>query len=150
MKKIMILMAIVGAALLLTGFSALYAHDTGHGQGWHGGGMGHRGMGHQGQGMMGQHGGGMGHRGMGWHDGHRGNMPCPNCPYANENAAGEPISLDQARSMAERYTARNPNLNVGSVEEKDGAYRAEIVTKDGSLVDRMVIDKSTGRMHSVY
>lgn len=157
MKKIMILMAIVGAALLLTGFSTLYAHGGwGSGCGWraqsgHGGGMGHRGGGmHDGRGM-GRHGRGPHHDGgMGRHEGHRGNMPCPNCPYANENAAGEPISLDQARSMAERYAARNPNLNVGSVEEKDGAYRAEIVTKDGSLVDRMVIDKSTGRMNSVY
>jgi hypothetical protein len=150
MKKLMILMAIVGAGLLLTGYSSLYAHDTGHGhgQGWHGGGMGQHG-----RGMMGQHGGG-----MGWQGGHRGNMGCPNCPYANNysapnmnnNAAGQPMSLEQARSMVENYVARNPNLNVGSVEEKDGAYQAEIVTKDGSMVDRMVIDKSTGRMHSVY
>ena len=60
------------------------------------------------------------------------------------------MSLDQARSMFENYVARNPNLKLGSVEEKDGAYQGEIVTKDGSLVDRMVIDKSTGRMRSVY
>lgn len=159
MKKLMILMAISGAALLLTGFSTLSAHGGGgNGHGWHaqsghGGGMGHHGGG------MGRHGQGRHHDGgMGWHDGHRGNMPCPNCPYANDyaapntnnNAARQPMSLEQARSMAENYVARNPNLKIGSVEEKDGAYNAEIVTKDGSLVDRMVIDKSTGRMRSVY
>lgn len=87
---------------------------------------------------------------MGRHGGHGGNMPCQNCPYANNNAASQPMSLEQARSMVGNYVARNPNLKIGSVEEKDGAYQAEIVTKDGSMVDRMVIDKSTGRMHSVY
>lgn len=60
------------------------------------------------------------------------------------------MTLEDAREMAQNQVRQNPNLEVGSVEEKDGAYRAEIVTQDGSLVDRLVINKFSGSMHSMY
>lgn len=41
-------------------------------------------------------------------------------------------------------TANNPRLKVGKVTEDDNAVRAEIVTKEGSLVDAYRIDKKTG------
>lgn len=39
----------------------------------------------------------------------------------------------------------NPRLAVGNVEEKKDRVMVDIVTKDGSLVDRYSIDKQTGR-----
>lgn len=39
----------------------------------------------------------------------------------------------------------NPNINVGKVEEQDDdTIIAEIVTKDGSLVEKMKVDRHTG------
>ena len=41
----------------------------------------------------------------------------------------------------------NPNVKVGTVEEKDDdTIVAEIVTQDGSLVQRLEVDRHTGRM----
>jgi len=45
---------------------------------------------------------------------------------------------------------RNPNLKLGEIEDKGNAFEAEIQTKDGSLVDRILVDKYTGWMRSVY
>jgi hypothetical protein len=39
----------------------------------------------------------------------------------------------------------NPRLKLGDVKEKDAdSITADIVTKDNSLVDRVIIDRHTG------
>jgi hypothetical protein len=44
----------------------------------------------------------------------------------------------------------NPNVKVGTVEEiDDDTIVAEIVTQDGSLVQRLEVDRHTGWMHPV-
>ena len=60
-----------------------------------------------------------------------------------------PLEEDGARSVVEKYLAstRNPNLKLGKITEKKDAFEAEIVTKDGSLVDKVLIEKSNGWMH---
>ncbi len=54
--------------------------------------------------------------------------------------------------MLENYlkSTRNPNLKLGKIQEKDSVFEAEILTKDGSLVDKIAVDKATGWMRSVY
>ena len=54
--------------------------------------------------------------------------------------------------MLEDYlrSTNNPNLKLGKIEEKETTYVADIVTKDGSLVDKITIDKNTGWMRSTY
>jgi hypothetical protein len=45
----------------------------------------------------------------------------------------------------------NPNLKLGNIKDEGSAYEVEIVTKGGnSLVDRILVDKRTGWMRSVY
>jgi hypothetical protein len=60
-----------------------------------------------------------------------------------------PLEEDGARSVVENYlqSTRNPNLKLGKITEQDDAFEAEIVTKDGSLVDKLLVEKSTGWMH---
>lgn len=55
---------------------------------------------------------------------------------------------DVKHMMEHRLTWRgNPNVKVGKVEEQDGdTIIAEIVTQEGSLVDRMMVDRHTGMM----
>ena len=57
-----------------------------------------------------------------------------------------------AKELLENYlqSTRNPNLTLGKIEDKGNAFEAEIRTKDGSLVDKILVDKRTGWMHSVY
>ena len=63
---------------------------------------------------------------------------------------GQPLSADQAKAMVEQHISGNPNLKVGKVTPKDDAYEVDIVTKDGSLVDKIQVNKQTGWFRSVY
>jgi len=60
-----------------------------------------------------------------------------------------PLKEEGARKVVENYihSTRNPNLKLGKITEQDDAFEADIVTKDGSLVDKLLVDKSTGWMH---
>ena len=44
----------------------------------------------------------------------------------------------------------NPNLKLGKIEEKDNGFEVDIVTKNNSLVDKILVDKNTGWMRSAY
>ena len=64
-----------------------------------------------------------------------------------------PMSEKDAKAILENYlkSTRNPNLKLGKIEDKGSAFQGDIVTaKDGSLVDKILIDKYTGWMRSVY
>ncbi len=59
----------------------------------------------------------------------------------------EPMSADDVTKMFEQHLAwmGNPNLKVGSIAEKDAdTVTVEIVTQDGSLVQRYEVDRRTG------
>jgi uncharacterized membrane protein len=60
-----------------------------------------------------------------------------------------PLNEEGARTVVESYlqSTRNPNLKLGKITEQGDAFEAEIVTKDGSLVDKLLVDKSTGWIH---
>ncbi len=107
-------------------------HGSGMGTGMMGGGM--MGSG-QGSGMGG---GMMGGRGYGYDQ-----------PYA---APGKPLEMKDAKAMMENYvkSTRNPNLKLGKIKDKGDAFEAEVVTKSNSLVDKILINKQTGRMSSAY
>lgn len=58
------------------------------------------------------------------------------------------LSVDEVKGLVEHRLAmwNNPNLKVGEVKEKDATtISADIVTKDGSLVEHMEFDRKTGR-----
>lgn len=104
-------------------------HGQGMTQGWHGRGRG------------------PGMRGRGWGRGQ-------NMPYAGQQQSGqqqmEPLDEEAAQGLAENYVARNPNLQVGEVNEKEDVYEANIVTKDGSEVEKLLIDKNSGWVKKEY
>jgi hypothetical protein len=64
----------------------------------------------------------------------------------------KPLTEKDVRAILENYvqSTRNPNLKLGKVTEKDYYFEAEILTKDNSLVDKILVDKQTGWMRSVY
>jgi len=63
---------------------------------------------------------------------------------------GQPLTADQAKAMVEQHISGNPNLKAGKVTPKDNAYEVEVVTKEGSLVDKIQVNKQTGWFRSVY
>ena len=134
------------------GTQAGRGYGPGMGMGWQGGrgygpgmamGMGRHGGRGYGPGMSRQGGRGFGGpgKGMGWGGG-RGFGG-----YGPDAAATADITVDTVKSAMEaRLKWRgNENVKVGEVAEKDeNTIVAEIVTKDGSLVQRFEIDKKTG------
>ncbi len=119
----------------------------GSGYGYGGGGM----MGRRGAGMMQRWGGDYGPMHRGW-QGAPQYAPGRGPGYGYQGPE-EPLNMEEARSIVERYlySSRNPNLKVGEIDEKDEVFEADIVTrKEGDLVDRVQIDRRTGWMRSVY
>lgn len=64
----------------------------------------------------------------------------------------KPMEEKDAKAMLENYiqSTRNPNLKLGEIKDVGNAFEAEILTKDNSLVDKILVDKSTGWMRSIY
>lgn len=64
----------------------------------------------------------------------------------------KPLEESDAKAILENYlkSTRNPNLKLGRLEDKGNAFEAEITTKQNSLVDKVLVDKYTGWMRSVY
>lgn len=64
----------------------------------------------------------------------------------------KPMEEKDAKALVENYLTsnRNPNLKLGKIEDRGNAFEAEILTKNGSLVDKILIDKATGWMRSAY
>jgi hypothetical protein len=71
-------------------------------------------------------------------------------PYGGRPS--EPLDKEGAGKMMESRlkSSRNPNLKLGEVEDKGDYFEAEVRTKNDALVDKLIIDKETGRMRSLY
>jgi hypothetical protein len=103
-----------------------------------------------------RHGGrGMGPGGMhrGWDRGSQyGPQYGPGYEHPQYRRPQKPMEEKDAKELLEGYleSTRNPNLELGKIADKGNAFEAEIRTKDGSLVDKILVDKRTGWMRSVY
>jgi len=100
-----------------------------------GGMMGGQGYGHGyggGYGMM--HGPGSGYQG--------------DCPFAGKASFAKEVTTETVTKFLEQRLTHmgNERLKVGEVKETDDkTITAEIVTKDGSLVQKLQFDRATGR-----
>ncbi len=72
-------------------------------------------------------------------------------PYVLSQAGGAPQIGDVERAMNQWIALEgNPRLKLGPVTEKNSnSFRADIVTKDGSLVQRFDIDRRSGQLTPV-
>jgi len=64
----------------------------------------------------------------------------------------KPLEEKDVKAILENYITnmKNPNLKLGQIKETGTAFEAEILTKDNSLVDKIMVDKMTGWMRSAY
>ena len=142
MKKTLVALAFI----LMLGVAFAYAQNPGMmgGQGgwycpysgqWMGPGM-------MGKGMMGPCMGGQGMMGQG--------MMGPG--HGQQQQLQKPLEEKDARAILENYITnmKNPNLQLGKIKDAGTTFEAEILTKDNSLVDKIMVDKKTGWMRSAY
>ena len=99
-----------------------------------------------------------GQRGPGPHGGppceYRG-MPYGHfCPGRGRGPYGirRPVrTADEARGVVEAYFAAvGEKMSTGKIEERELFFEVEIVNKDGTLIDKVIVDKRTGRIRSIY
>ena len=58
---------------------------------------------------------------------------------------------DAARILEDYLNSRNnPNLKLGEIKDLGSSFEADLLTKDHSLVDKLIVDKNTGRIRSAY
>lgn len=141
MKRFLVSVSILGALLLLVppvahsqqqspppqGQAAWNCPGMQMGGGWHG----HKGYGH---------GYGRGKRGCGLGIGR----------MFRDNQ-GKPLTKDQAHLVFQRYlqVKNNPNLKLGDVLEKGDAFEATVTANDGSLVEKVELNRNTGWFRNV-
>ena len=76
--------------------------------------------------------------------------------YGNNQPYRQPqrsINEKEAKGIVENYlnSTRNPNLKLGKIKDEGSAFEVDIVTKsNGALVDKVLVNKDTGWLRSVY
>jgi hypothetical protein len=63
---------------------------------------------------------------------------------------GRAMTKFEARLALRNYVTRDPNVELGSIRDKGDSFEADVIGKDRSLVGRVVVEKDTGRIRSIY
>jgi hypothetical protein len=79
------------------------------------------------------------------------------CPWSGQKGMwhprkGQSVTQEQAKQLPEdhlRY-GKNPNLKLGDLTDKGDYHQADVVTNEGSLVDKIQVNKMTGYFRSAY
>ena len=157
MKRYMVIAPVtLLAAFLILGIAYAQSPGSGYGPSPQGGwycpyGGPYRGGYGMGPGMMG-YGYGMGPGMMGYGMGF-GMMGPGYGYYPQYRQPHRPLKEQNAKAIVNNYlnSTRNPNLKLGKIKDEGYAFEVEIVTKkNGSLVDKVLVNKNTGWIRSVY
>jgi hypothetical protein len=105
-------------------------------------GTAHSMMGECGGDMQGHGGGSMNHGNMASHGGHQ----------QGEHQHSQGLSPGEARTILENHlkSKNNPDLSLGEISESQDYFQAEITNQEGSVVERVQVDKITGFLSSGY
>jgi hypothetical protein len=73
-------------------------------------------------------------------------LPPPQYRYGQRRAVSN--VYEAGRIMAQYYHGRD--VRIGPIIERDLFYQADVRDRRGVLVNKIIIDKRTGRMRSIY
>jgi hypothetical protein len=70
---------------------------------------------------------------------------------AKVTSPDKPLTENEAKTMFENYikSTGNPDLRLGRIEDIGVSFKGEILNKDNSVVDEILLNKKTGTMRSV-
>jgi len=58
-------------------------------------------------------------------------------------------TIEEARQVLAEYFAKK-DVRIGEIREKELFFEAEIRDKNNNLIDKVIVDKRTGRIRSIY
>jgi hypothetical protein len=60
-------------------------------------------------------------------------------------------SAQEAKKVIEVYFAGlGEDVSTGKVDEGHLFFEVEVIAKDGAIIDKVIVDKRTGRFRSIY
>ncbi|MBI4595765.1 MAG: hypothetical protein HY730_05225, partial [Candidatus Tectomicrobia bacterium] len=72
------------------------------------------------------------------------------CPMWGRYGARKPVrTVNEARKILQEYFA-DESVKIDRIDEKRWYFQTEIRDKDDKLIDRLIVDKRTGRIRSIY
>ena len=76
---------------------------------------------------------------------------CPG-PWSRPYGAPKAVKTQgEAKQLIESYySGCGQHMRCGKIEERDWYFEANMLNQDGSLMDKVIIDKRTGRIRSIY
>jgi hypothetical protein len=76
---------------------------------------------------------------------------CPGMKWGPYGVRRPVKTAAEAKEVIETYLAGNDRgARVGKIVAKDLYFEAEILDRNGKLIDREIVDKRTGRIRSIY
>ena len=87
--------------------------------------------------------------GGGWRERHPYGDYCRGSRWGRYGAKEPVKSAQDARKRLEEFYA-DEDVVIGKITERELHFEAEVNDKDGDLVDRIIIDKRSGRIRSMY
>jgi hypothetical protein len=89
--------------------------------------------------------------GPGWYEGSPYGRSCPGHRGGPYGARQTIKTTDEAKQAIEKYFAESgQTVQVAIVGERRRFYVAEITDPAGTLIDKLIIDKRSGRIRSIY
>ena len=58
-------------------------------------------------------------------------------------------SAEEAQKVLGKYFEKK-KVKLGEVKEREYFFEAEVFDMDGRLIDKVIVDKRTGRVRSIY
>jgi len=58
-------------------------------------------------------------------------------------------TAEEARKVVTEYFAKK-DVRIGEIREKELFFEADISDKNNNLIDKVIVDKRTGRIRSIY
>jgi hypothetical protein len=73
-----------------------------------------------------------------------------NGPHYRQNQTD--LDRKGAERIFEDYlnSRHNPNFKLGKIKDEGSFFEADLLTQNNFLVDKLIVDKNTGRMRSAY
>lgn len=76
---------------------------------------------------------------------------CPGRRWGPYGVRNPVRTVEEARQVVELYLSGNTEgTRVGKIEENKGYFTVEILDKDNTIIDTVIVAKRSGRIRSIY